>query len=288
MKKLLAIVVLGLLFSCTNNYRVNDQGSKPSTIRYNHGSSVGAITWASTTNTKTSLYDKGFITEFQETGNTLESSINKSLERCEKWKLTQIDSNKINCYIYHRWKSPSFSNNPLDARINIFSDDKKIIYVGSNTNQSGSNVAKALCKKYFNSLKANNIGNIQVNKELKKRNLLKYTKYEKYKCEKSNRQIQEANSTQEKIINNLASNNTDKRSFKCVDSISKKITKIKILGETATEITYLGNSIKYFVVTKKDGKYTLRQPDVAQTRSWLIGSMSFLLIDADVFPHQCS
>ena len=204
-----------------------------------------------------------------------------------------------------------------DARINLFNTNKdslKTIYVGvlSDSDEKWQNmyytksvvqpkaqhfapkevIAKQQCIKNFSLEKPILKEIIEFSKEKRKQYELGYPKYAKYSCEKSNRQIQEANqeanSAQEKIINSLASNNTDKRSFKCVDSISKKITKIKILGETATEITYLGNSIKYFVVTKKDGKYTLRQPDVAQTRSWLIGSMSFLLIDTDVFPHQCS
>jgi len=200
-----------------------------------------------------------------------------------------------------------------DTRINLFNRNKdslKTIYVGvgSDSDEKLRNIyytksvvnpkaqhyapkeviAKQQCIKNFSLEKPILKEIIEFSKEKRKQYELGYPKYAKYFCEKSNRQIQEANSAQEKIINSLASNNTDKRSFKCVDSISKKITKIKILAETATEITYLGNSIKYFLVTKKDGKYTLRQPDVAQTRSWLIGSMSFLLIDTDVFPHQCS
>lgn len=287
MKKLLTIVVLSLLFSCTNNYRVNDQGSKPSTIRYNHGSSVGAITWASTTNTKTSLYDKGFITEFQETGNTLESSINKSLERCEKWKLTQIDSNKINCYIYHRWKSPFFSNNPLDARINIFSDDQKIIYVGSSTKESGSQVAKSLCKKHFNSLKVNNIGNIQVNKELKKRNLLKYNKYEKYKCEKNlSNDLVENNNQNRLTKTKKVSNNTLNRTFNC--TYPSGSSKIRIRGGTATELTSAGVEIKYYYVelTKK-GAFSLEQ-STKPGRVFFIGAQSFLgLGGAEFYKAVC-
>ena len=211
------------------------------------------------------------------------------------------------------WEEAQHSTMHRDTKINFFNTDKdslKTIYVGVGTDadEKWKNmyytksivqpkaqhfapkevIAKQQCIKNFSLEKPVLKEIIEFSKEKRKQYELGYPKYAKYSCEKSNRQIQEANSTQEKIINSLASNNTDKRSFKCVDSISKKITKIKILGETATEITYLGNSIKYFVVTKKDGKYTLRQPDVAQTRSWLIGSMSFLLIDTDVFPHQCS
>ena len=211
------------------------------------------------------------------------------------------------------WEEAQYSTMHRDTRINLFNTDKdslKTIYVGvgTDTDEKWKNmyytksivqpkaqhfapkevIAKQQCIKNFSLEKPVLKEIIEFSKEKRKQYRLGFSSYAKYSCEKSSRQIQEANSTQEKIINSLASNNTDKRSFKCVDSISKKITKIKILGETATEITYLGNSIKYFVVTKKDGKYTLRQPDVAQTRSWLIGSMSFLLIDTDVFPHQCS
>jgi len=211
------------------------------------------------------------------------------------------------------WEEAQYSTMHRDTRINLFNTDKdslKTIYVGvgTDTDEKWKNmyytksivqpkaqhfapkevIAKQQCIKNFSLEKPVLKEIIEFSKEKRKQYRLGFSSYAKYSCEKSSRQIQEANSTQEKIINKLASNNTDKRSFKCVDSISKKITKIKILGETATEITYLGNSIKYFVVTKKDGKYTLRQPDVAQTRSWLIGSMSFLLIDTDVFPHQCS
>ena len=211
------------------------------------------------------------------------------------------------------WEETTYSTMQRDTRINLFNTDKdslKTIYVGvgTDTDEKWKNmyytksivqpkaqhfapkevIAKQQCIKNFSLEKPVLKEMIEFSKEKRKQYRLGFSSYAKYSCEKSSRQIQEANSAQEKIINNLASNNTDKRSFKCVDSISKKITKIKILGETATEITYLGNSIKYFVVTKKDGKYTLRQPDVAQTRSWLIGSMSFLLIDTDVFPHQCS
>ena len=211
------------------------------------------------------------------------------------------------------WEEATYSTMQRDTRINLFNTDKdslKTIYVGVGTDsdEKWKNmyytksivqpkaqhfapkevIAKQQCIKNFSLEKPVLKEIIDFSKEKRKQYRLGFSRYAKYSCEKSSRQIQEANSAQEKIINNLASNNTDKRSFKCVDSISKKITKIKILGETATEITYLGNSIKYFVVTKKDGKYTLRQPDVAQTRSWLIGSMSFLLIDTDVFPHQCS
>ena len=215
------------------------------------------------------------------------------------------------------WEETQHSTMHRDTRINLFNTDKdslKTIYVGISSDWSEAHtnkvyeisvfhkgaqhvapkevIAKQQCIKNFSLEKPVLKEIIEFSKEKRKQYRLGFSRYAKYSCEKSNRQIQEANqeanSAQEKIINNLASNNTDKRSFKCVDSISKKITKIKILGETATEITYLGNSIKYFVVKKKDGKYTLRQPNVAQTRSWLIGSMSFLLIDTDVFPHQCS
>ena len=211
------------------------------------------------------------------------------------------------------WEETQHSTMHRDTRINLFNTDKdslKTIYVGISSDWSEAHtnkvyeksifykgaqhvapkevIAKQQCIKNFSLEKPVLKEIIEFSKEKRKQYRLGFPRYAKYSCEKSNRQIQVANSAQEKIINSLASNNTDKRSFKCVDSISKKITKIKILGETATEITYLGNSIKYFVVTKKDGKYTLRQPDVAQTRSWLIGSMSFLLIDTDVFPHQCS
>ena len=215
------------------------------------------------------------------------------------------------------WEEAQYSTMHRDTRINLFNTDKdslKTIYVGISSDWSEAHtnkvyeisifhkgaqhvapkevIAKQQCIKNFSLEKPVLKEIIEFSKEKRKQYRLGFSRYAKYSCEKSNRQIQEANqeanSAQEKIINSLASNNTDKRSFKCVDSISKKITKIKILGETATEITYLGNSIKYFVVTKKDGKYTLRQPDVAQTRSWLIGSMSFLLIDTDVFPHQCT
>jgi len=211
------------------------------------------------------------------------------------------------------WEEAQRMTMHRDTKINLFNTDKdslKTIYVGVGTDsdEKWKNmyytksivqpkaqhfapkevIAKQQCIKNFSLEKPVLKEIIEFSKEKRKQYRLGFSSYAKYSCEKSSRQIQEANSTQEKIINKLASNNTDKRSFKCVDSISKKITKIKILGETATEITYLGNSIKYFVVTKKDGKYTLRQPDVAQTRSWLIGSMSFLLIDTDVFPHQCS
>ena len=211
------------------------------------------------------------------------------------------------------WEEAQRMTMHRDTKINLFNTDKDsltTIYVGVGTDsdEKWKNmyytksivqpkaqhfapkevIAKQQCIKNFSLEKPVLKEIIEFSKEKRKQYRLGFSSYAKYSCEKSSRQIQEANSTQEKIINKLASNNTDKRSFKCVDSISKKITKIKILGETATEITYLGNSIKYFVVTKKDGKYTLRQPDVAQTRSWLIGSMSFLLIDTDVFPHQCS
>ena len=77
--------------------------------------------------------------------------------------------------------------------------------------------------------------------------------YDMFKCAKSRSEI--AEEKLKKIQKEQGSNNTDKVSFKCIDTISKKITKIKISGKTATEITYMGNSIKYFLVTKKDGKY---------------------------------
>ena len=211
------------------------------------------------------------------------------------------------------WEEAQRMTMHRDTRINLFNTDKdslKTIYVGISSDWSEAHtnkvyeisvfhkgaqhvapkevIAKQQCIKNFSLEKPVLKEIIEFSKEKRKQYRLGFPRYAKYSCEKSNRQIQVANSAQEKIINNLASNNTDKRSFKCVEKKKKKITKIKILGETATEITYLGNSIKYFVVTKKDGKYTLRQPDVAQTRSWLIGATSFLLIDTDVFPHQCS
>lgn len=286
MKKILGIVVLSFLFSCTNNYRANDQGSTPpNIISFGSSSSVGAITWASTTNTKASIYDKGFITEFQETGNTLEGSINKSLERCKKWKLTQIDSDKINCYIYHRWKSPFFSGNPLDARINIFPDDKNIIYVGLDTNQSVFQVAKALCKKHFNSLKVNNIGDIQVKKELKKRNLLKYNKYEKYRCEKtlSNDFVENDNQSGISKTTNV-SNNILNRTFNC--TYPGGSSKIIIKGGTATEITSAGVNINYLKVDFNEGAFTLSESS-KDGRSWFIGGMSILLLDIEIIRAKC-
>jgi len=167
------------------------------------------------------------------------------------------------------WEEAQYSTMHRDTRINLFNTDKdslKTIYVGvgTDTDEKWKNmyytksivqpkaqhfapkevIAKQQCIKNFSLEKPVLKEIIEFSKEKRKQYRLGFFSYAKYSCEKSSRQIQEANSTQEKIINKLASNNTDKRSFKCVDSISKKITKIKILGETATEITYLGNSIK--------------------------------------------
>jgi hypothetical protein len=197
-----------------------------------------------------------------------------------------------------------------DHRINLFSNDEDILYLSTYASRLGKkiilsdrreysnpltgevyhqdiyDVAKRICKTKLNKKAANFIGTRVMTKNEVKDLKLFGVEYDIFKCAKSRSEI--AEEKLKKIQNKQGSNNTDKVSFKCIDSISKKITKIKISGKTAMEITYMGNSIKYFLVTKKDGKYTLRQPDVAQTRSWLIGAMSFLLIDTDVFPHQCS
>ena len=84
------------------------------------------------------------------------------------------------------------------------------------------------------------------------------------------------------------SNNTRNISYVCSYKFnSRERSKIKIRGATATEITAAGISINYSVVelTSK-GAFNLEGSSKAG-RAWFIGASSFLFLDANPLPYDC-
>jgi len=81
------------------------------------------------------------------------------------------------------------------------------------------------------------------------------------------------------------SSNTLNRSFVC--SYGGEKSRIKIRGNTASEITAIGVSINYSIVDLSDrGAFTLKGSSKAG-RAWFIGAKSFLLLDANALPYDC-
>ena len=84
------------------------------------------------------------------------------------------------------------------------------------------------------------------------------------------------------------SNNTRNRSFVCSYKFNpSEKSKIKIRGGTAKEITAAGISINYSIVelTNK-GAFSLEGSSKAG-RAWFIGASSFLLLDVNPLPYDC-
>ena len=84
------------------------------------------------------------------------------------------------------------------------------------------------------------------------------------------------------------SNNTLNRSFVCSYKFnSSEKSKIKIRGGTATEITAAGISINYSIVelTNK-GAFSL-EGSSKDGRVWFIGAKSFLILDVNPLPYDC-
>jgi len=65
-------------------------------------------------------------------------------------------------------------------------------------------------------------------------------------------------------------------------------SKIKIRGSTATETTAIGISINYSIVNLSGkGAFSL-EGSSKQDRAWFIGAKSFLLLGVDVIPYNCN
>ena len=83
-----------------------------------------------------------------------------------------------------------------------------------------------------------------------------------------------------------ASSNKLNRSFVC--SYGGEKSRIKIRGNTASEITAIGVSINYSIVDLSDrGAFTLTGSSKAG-RAWFIGAKSFLLLGASTIPYDCN
>jgi len=197
-----------------------------------------------------------------------------------------------------------------DFKINLFDNDKNIIYLstyalrvsvggkpvmpgrrefsnlitGRIINQDINDVAKRVCKLELNKNAANFIGTrVMTKKEIKDLKLF-YPEYDMFECSKSQSEIAEEKL---KKIQNEQGSNTLNRSYTC--NLGSEVSKIKIRGSTATEITAVGVEIIYYNVeyTNK-GAFILRGSSKDPGRAWFIGAKSFLMLDASAIPFNCN
>ena len=180
----------------------------------------------------------------------------------------------------------------LDARVNIFDDEKDIVYVGtwgSRVFKGGDgygkdkiyNIAVRFCKEKLELDSAKKIGTKTMNKEETEKYKLWNKVYVKYQCFQSELQkIEEAKKT---------SNNKSTRSFTCSFSENtNEKSKILINGPVAIEETAIGITINYNTVNISDkGAFTLQGASNDPGRVWFIGAQSFLLLDTKVLPYNC-
>ena len=208
--------------------------------------------------------------------------------RLPEW--TKLSSNERNLIFENR-----------DARINLFQDDKNIVYVRVrtpfDTRVEGKNnkvlpgeisksniVAKSKCKNEFNLHSAEKINLRVMTQEETARFKLWGKNYYVYKCSKSLDQI--SSESYKAPVSSSGKINTLVRSFKC--SYKNGPSEIRINGSTAQEITSVGISINYSKVTISDkGAFTLTGASNDPGRTWFIGAKSFLLLDIQSNEASC-
>jgi len=194
-----------------------------------------------------------------------------------------------------------------DFRVNLFDNDKDILYLdtyatsaggkpamsdrrewshwltGQVFHQSIDDVAKRVCKRELNKDAANFIGTRVMTKSEIKYLKLFGIEYDMFKCAKSLSEIAEEKL---KKIQNEQSSNTLNRSYTC--KLGSEISKIKIRGSTATEITAVGVEITYYNVEyTNNGAFFLTRSSKDPGRAWFIGAQSYLLLDANKIPFNC-
>jgi len=208
--------------------------------------------------------------------------------RLPEW--TKLSSNERNLIFENR-----------DARINLFQDDKNIVYVRVRTpfdsRYEGKNnkvlpgelsksniVAKSKCKNEFNLHSAEKINLRVMTQQETARFKLWGKNYYVYKCSQSLDQI--ASKRSKAPATTYGKTNTLVRSFKC--SYLNGPSEIKINGSNAHEITSVGIRINYSNVTISDkGAFTLTGASNDSGRSWFIGATSYLLLDIQTNPANC-
>ena len=180
----------------------------------------------------------------------------------------------------------------LDARVNIFDNEKDIVYVGtwgSRVFKGGDgygkdkiyNIAVRFCKEKLKLDSAKKIGTKIMNKEETEKYKLWNKVYVKYQCFQSELQKkEEAKKT---------SNNKLTRSFTCnFSENTNEKSKIFIKGPVAMEETAIGIIINYKIVNISDkGAFTLQGASNDPGRTWFIGSQSYLLLDTQILPYNC-
>ena len=210
-------------------------------------------------------------------------------------KLSNVERNKIT---YDR-----------DPRVDLFNGDKNILYLDTGATRIGEkhilvgmgraeysslfsskvyiqdifDAAKRICKRDLNKNAANYLGTRIMTKDEIKDFKLFGVQYDKFKCSKSQSEISEE---KQKKLQNEQGSNTLNRSYAC--KLGSEVSKIKIRGNTAKEITAVGVEINYYNVeyTNK-GAFILRGSSKDPGRAWFIGAKSFLMLDANAIPYNC-
>jgi hypothetical protein len=206
-----------------------------------------------------------------------------------------------------------------DVRINLVEGDKELIYVGLwvgeadyDVEQKGIDLgwftdgykdevrrvqpmALKACKINFKLNDATKLKSWLTTKEEAIKYKLGLKVYDIYKCKKSSEQIylereEEKKIEREKKIelekSKSTSTNTLNRSFVC--SYGGEKSRIKIRGNTASEITAIGVTINYSIVDMSDkGAFTLTGSS-KMGRAWFIGAKSFLFLGASPIPYDCN
>ena len=188
-----------------------------------------------------------------------------------------------------------------DVRVNLFTDDKNIIYVGVRTpfetrsegrndklvygeTSKANSIAQSKCKSEFNLYKAEKINSRVMSEEETAKLKLWLKTYYVYKCSKSLDQI--ASESYEVPNSSFGKTNTLVRTFKC--TYKNGYSTIRINGSSANEITSAGISIDYSNVTISDkGAFSLTGASNDPGRSWFIGTISFLLLDIQMNQASC-
>ena len=215
------------------------------------------------------------------------------------------------------WQEANHYTMNRDARINLFNNDidtLQTIYVGigSDADEKYKNmyynkslvqpkaqhfapkevIAKIQCLENFNLEKAIYKETLNFSKTDINKYRLGFKKYAKFSCEKSDKQnlVEKKQKSKNMIMNMTAlkSNNKLDRSFTCAYALdSTEISKIKISGGKAEEITAIGIQIDYSIVNLSDkGAFSL-QGSSKQDRAWFIGAQSFLLLGVEMIPYKC-
>jgi len=104
MRKIILGSIFLFLVSCMAQQRANDRGEITPYVNWGDRVNSIVIVKASTEKKQLSVYDSGMISEFKELNPpSLEVGRKNALSRCEQWKKTQPDADKINCYVFHAY-----------------------------------------------------------------------------------------------------------------------------------------------------------------------------------------